>query len=117
MNRYIRRLPLEDVIPPLKLRKNRVPFMELYQKVYDIDSQKLSKRYQQLLYREDHGHLRVGREAECIYDIRQHLQEAFAGYNESFFPYAMTAYSHLAIGADHIHFEGEARRLLELQFQ
>lgn len=106
-----------SVVPPLKLRMNRIPFMELYKKVYAIDNLKLEKRYQRLLYREDLGHLRAGRETECIYDIRMHLKEVFSGYNESYFPYAMTAHSHLAIGASHICFEGEAQTLLELHFR
>ena len=100
----------------LNLATNKNSFLVLYKCVYDIDSLKLVERFQRLLYREDRGVRRVGREAECIYDIRKHLEKAFVDYGESFFPYAMTAKSHITINPSHIFFEEGTEELLKIQF-
>ena len=93
---------------PLQLRKNRDAFIDLYQIVYGGTTNEAALRYDKLLRRQDGSRIRVGRESEIIYDIRRHLQAAFAAYNESFLPYAMTANSHLSIAPGKIYLEGLA---------
>lgn len=92
-------------LQPLDLAINKCEFMRLYQRVYDISSKELEIRYQNLLYREENGRIRVGRTRELIYDIRMHVEEHFMGYDEAAAPYLMTAYRHLEIGSEHIVFE------------
>lgn len=101
----------------IDLAANLDSFVELYHKVYDITSDALNERVRRLLYREDAaGMIRVGRERECINDIRKHLEEAFTSYGESYFPYAMTANRHLSVSPQKIIFEGKASELLNIQF-
>ncbi len=108
--------PDPTILPVLKLNGNVEMFEKLYHLVYDIKAEDLSRKIQTLLYREDdYGRMRVGRERECIYDIRKCLQKNFAAYKESYFPYAMTATSHLTIGNDKIVFAEDAMELLETQ--
>lgn len=99
------------------LRMNQEPFLELYRQVYDEHETTLLYKYKNLLNREDkYGNVRAGRLNEIVYDIRKHIEERFMQYDESYMPYAMTARHHLTVSADHIHFEGEARQLLQMQF-
>jgi hypothetical protein len=77
-------------------------FLELYHLVYDISPASLQQRFQNLLYREEDGKIRVGRTRELIYDIRMHVEEHFVAYDEAAAPYVMTAYRHLEIDAEHI---------------
>lgn len=102
------------VLSPIEIRENKEAFAHLYQRVYDITDDDLQKRISDLEYRKDKGgNIRTGRLKEIIYDIRKRLQERFNEYDESFFPYAMTANSHLAIAPERIHFVGTAEHLLE----
>ena len=113
----IHRCQPNRLMPYAELRSNFNQFLELYKQVYDEHLQDFYQRASNLLYRKDEsGKMRAGRLHEIIYDIRKHLEERFADYGESFQPYAMTAKQHLTIGAEHIHFEGEAQRLLSLEF-
>lgn len=106
-----------NALPHIKLRQNTEPFAELYHKVYDTTPDALQARIQSLLYREDAAGLtRVGRERECISDIRKQLRTVFYYYDESYFPYAMTAGCHLTISPDRIIFEDEAESLLNFNF-
>lgn len=108
--------PEPPILPVLKLNGNIETFEKLYHLVYDIQQEELSKKIQTLLYREDaYGRMRVGRERECIYDIRKCLQKNFAAYEESYFPYAMTSTSHLTIGSEKIVFADDARELLDVR--
>lgn len=110
-----RQKPNPSILPVLKLNGNVETFEKLYHLVYDIKPEDLSKKIQTLLYREDaYGRMRVGRERECVYDIRKCLQKNFAAYKESYFPYAMTATSHLTIDCDKIVFADDAKELLDL---
>ena len=105
-------------LPILNLRRNMDSFIRLYQLVYDIHHDSVLERFRQLLYREDVlGMKRVGRERECIFDIRTHLKQHFESYRESYFPYAMTAHSHLSVSTEHIRFEDKAQKLLDLEFK
>jgi len=107
----------ESRLPVLNLSSNMKQFTKLYNLIYDISPADLIRRFQRLLYREDAlGMKRVGRERECISDIRKHLQENFSAYGESFFPYAMTAHSHLTVSPEKIVFESETQKLLDLHF-
>lgn len=104
-------------LKPVGLVRNKEKFLELYSMVYSVANGDLSKRFQDLIHRIEGNMVRVGRLNEKILDIRKHLEEAFVPYEESYFPYAMTAGSHLAISPDRIHFEGEAKELLTFSFQ
>jgi len=57
------------------------------------------------------------RARECIYDIRKCLQKNFAAYKESYFPYAMTATSHLTIDSSKIVFADDAKELLDISLK
>ena len=108
--------PDTPVLSVLKLNGRVDAFEKLYHLVYDIKDEDLAKKVQTLLYREDsYGRMRVGRERECVYDIRKCLQKNFASYEESYFPYAMTATSHLTIGRDNIVFDDDAQELLKVR--
>ena len=105
-------------LPPIDLRKNEHAFCALYHAVYeDIRHDTVVQRYRNLMYRKVDGHIRTGRKGETISDIRRQLERVFAPLAESFVPYAMTARSHLAVPPDKIIFEGQANRLLYLDFQ
>lgn len=113
----INRCQMDSLLPYPELSKNMHPFFDLYLQMYDRDATEVYKRFHDLLYRKDKdGKLRAGRLHEIIYDIRKHMEDRFADYGESFSPYVMTAKEHLAIGAEHIQFEGEARQLLKIPF-
>lgn len=101
-------------LQPLDLATNRREFMSLYSRVYDINASSLEQRLQNLLYREENGRIRVGRQRELIYDIRMHVEEHFVAYDEAAAPYVMTAYRHLEIDAEHIVFEDDD--LLDISF-
>jgi hypothetical protein len=108
---------MESIIPSLKLSNNISEFSELYHKVYDITSETLEARIHRLLFRHVTADImRAGRERECICDIRKHLDEAFNRYNESYFPYAMTANTHLTVPRKNIVFAEGAEELLEFSF-
>lgn len=99
------------------LRNNRVSFLNLYHKVYDIRQADLEDRFDKLLIRENkHGELRAGREKEIILDIKKHVRDAFEDYDESYYPYIMTAANHISISRERIHFVDEASDLLKLFF-
>ena len=101
----------------LELANNLQAFARLYHAVYDdISHDEVLRRRNSLLYREVNGRLRPGRENQVIYDIRRTLSKVFKDLDESFFPYAMTAQTHLGLRPDKIVFEGEARRLLYFEF-
>ena len=101
----------------VELRLNQEPFLELYRQVYDEHESTLLYKFKNLLQREDSsGKIRAGRLHEIVYDIRKHLENRFEEYGESYLPYAMTARHHLTVGAEHIHFEGDARQLLLINF-
>ena len=104
-------------LKPVSLVRNRDALLTLYGKVYNVSKESVLKKLQELVRRQEGGRLRVGRLNETICDIRRHLEEAFKPYYESYFPYAMTADSHLAISPNRIHFEDEAGELLEFSFQ
>lgn len=113
----INRCQKDSLLPYPELGKNMHPFLDLYMQMYDRDEIEVYKRFRDLLYRKDKdGKLRAGRLHEIIYDIRQHMEERFADYGESFAPYVMTAKEHLTVSAEHIRFEGEACRLLKISF-
>lgn len=104
----------KGTLTPIAVHENAKEFAHLYHQVYDISDEALSHRLENLEYRKDRqGYFRAGRLKEVIYDIRLRLQERFALYDESFFPYAMTANSHLAVSPKMIHFVGEAEELAE----
>ena len=99
---------------PVSLVRNKEVFLTLYNMVYSVSKENILKKFEELAHRLEGNRLRAGRLNETICDIRKHLEAAFKPYGESYFPYAMTADSHLAISPDRICFEGEARDLLEL---
>lgn len=102
----------------LSLQKNKTSFMELYHKVYDIRQADLNERFENLLFREDkHGEIRAGRLKEIIYDIKKQMNKAFNQYDESCFPYIMTAEKHISVSIHRIHFVGEAEELLNFKFR
>ena len=108
---------MESIIPSLKLSNNISEFSGLYRKVYDITPETLNERIHRLLFRHVTADImRAGRERECICDIRKHLDEAFNRYNESYFPYAMTANTHLTVPRKNIVFAEGAEELLEFSF-
>lgn len=116
IDRYKKTEP--PVLPMLRLNGNTEAFEKLYHLVYDIKPEELAKKIQTLLYRKDaYGKMRVGRERECIYDIRKCLQKNFAAYKESYFPYAMTATSHLTIDSSKIVFADDAKELLDISLK
>lgn len=102
----------------LSLHRNETPFKQLYRMVYDrVNDDVLDCRYQSLLRRKVDNHYRVGRQNAIILDIRKHLGQLFAACGENYQPFAMTAHTHLSITPDHIVFDGDADRLLDLHFQ
>ena len=116
IDRYKKTEP--PVLPMLRLNGNTEAFEKLYHLVYDIKPEELAKKIQTLLYRKDaYGKMRVGRERECIYDIRKCLQKNFAAYKESYFPYAMTATSHLTIDSSKIVFADDAKEFLDISLK
>lgn len=105
------------VLPPMDLRRNEHSFCALYHAVYEHRGEDdVAQRYRNLLYRVVGGQVRAGRKGAVISDIRRSLEQAFHSLSESFFPYAMTARSHLSVSPDRIVFEGGARVLLTLSF-
>lgn len=102
---------------PVSLVRNKEVFLTLYNMVYSVSKENILKKFEDLAHRLEGNRLRAGRLNETICDIRKHLEAAFKPYGESYFPYAMTADSHLAISPDRIDFEGAAKDLLELPLQ
>ena len=104
-------------LKPVSLMGNKEALLTLYGKVYNVSKENVLKKLQELVRRQEGDRLRVGRLNETICDIRKHLEKAFQPYCESYFPYAMTADSHLAISPNRICFEEGTEDLLELSFR
>lgn len=99
----------------ISLAANKDEFMRLYHKVYDISQDDLENRFQSLLYREELGFLRSGREKELSYDIRKSMWKRFSEeYDENPSPYVIEAKGHLSIDPEHILFEEDD--LLDFHF-
>lgn len=113
----INRKQKEGVLPAIDLARNKSPFATLYHAVYDkISHDDAQCRHHHLLYRVVNGRIRAGRKAEIENDIRRHLAQAFAFTGDSPIPYGMSSHRNLAISPDLIVFQGEAHRLLNIQF-
>ena len=99
------------------LHRNKEPFTTLYQLVYDMSPDEVTKKYTGLLYREDaYGNIRAGRTAEVVYDIGKALGKAFESYDESYYPYCIRSGRHLTVGKERIHFADDAQELLGFRF-
>ena len=99
----------------LSLKNNKDAFVKLYECVYnDISLAKIIQRVSDLILRKSDDRIRVGRLNEIIFDIRKHLEEVFRNTGESFYPYAMTADTHLTVSPTRIYFEGDAQKLLDV---
>ena len=98
----------------IDLARNKETFMRLYRLAYDISQEELEHRFQTLLYREESGFLRSGREKELSYDIRRCLWKRFSEYDENPAPYVIEANGHLSIRPYHILFEDNS--LLDFHF-
>lgn len=105
------------LLPHFEFRHNMYAFFKIYRLVYDEPEAAIHAIFKKLLYREDQfGQLRAGRLHEIVYDIRQQLEQRFNEYGENYQPYAIGAREELTVGAEHIYFEGEAQRMLEIDF-
>lgn len=101
----------------IDLHYNKVPFVELYHKVYYIAHDTAETRFKSLLYRESRGEIRAGRTNEIIYDIKLQMAKAFKAYDESYFPYLMSAGRHLTVKKERIIFDEDAKELLDIHFR
>lgn len=113
----INRKQKEGVLPVIDLARNKPPFVTLYHAVYDkISHEDAQCRHHHLLYRVVNGRIRAGRKAEIENDIRHHLAQTFASTGDSPIPYGMSSHRNLTVSPEMIVFQGEARRLLYIQF-
>jgi len=104
-------------LPVIDLFRNKESFVFLYHAIYDnITHTAAQQRHQQLLYRVSDGRFQAGYKSTVECDIRRQLSRAFSRIGDSPIPYGMSSRRHLAVGPERIVFEGEARRLLTLQF-
>lgn len=104
----------EGFLLPLDLMANKKVFMALYHEVYDITEDKLRKRFQELIFREEGNNLRAGRTKQLIYDIKKQVTDCFMEFDENPSPYVMTSFRHLEIEPNHILFECD--NLLSFKF-